>query len=76
MVSRVMSRFSSGVVSSERSTSSRRDLTTMTAAGMRRLWRTMNLHVGPVFNFGAAAARAAEESQLHGRRCRRSRARR
>ena len=46
MVSHVMSRFSSGVVSSERSTSSRRDLTTMTAAGMRRWWRRMNCTSG------------------------------
>ena len=66
MVSHVMRRFSSGVTPSERSTSSRRDLTTITATGTRRLWRTMNCEVGPVLDLGAAAARAAKESERHG----------
>ncbi len=46
-----MRRFSSGVVSSERSTSSRRDLTTITAAGTRCLWRRMNFTSGQSSTF-------------------------
>src|ERR1700756_2069041 len=51
-----MRRFSSGVVSRERSTSSRRDLTTMTAAGTRCLWERMKRPSAPG---------APEEGQLH-----------
>ncbi len=51
MVSHAMRRFSSGVVSRDFATSSSRDLTTTTATGTRRLWRTMNCTSGHSWTF-------------------------
>ncbi len=51
MVSSAIRRFSSGVVSSDSETSSRRDLTTITATGMRCLWLTMNWTSGQCSTF-------------------------